>query len=69
MCLLMSSADTVWHIDLVKITMFEMVQSRLEAFTVPFDFAYTNAVGLGGDVQDTDTVTASIQVDSSTNYI
>lgn len=68
----MSSADTVWHIDVIdfiKIATFEMVQSRLEAFTVPFDFAYTNAIGLGDDVQNTDTIIASILLDSSTNYI
>jgi hypothetical protein len=36
--------------------------------TVSFDFAYTKAVGPGGDVQNTDTVIALIMVDSSTNY-
>ena len=33
--------------------------------TVSFDFAYTKAVGPGGDVQNTDTVVALIMVDSS----
>ena len=61
-----------WHTDLAKIDMPGMVQSRLVTAgginTVSCDFAYTKAVGPGGDVQYTDTVVALLTVDSSTNY-
>eukprot|EP00435_Cladocopium_sp_Y103_P060151 s367_g21.t3 len=36
--------------------------------TISFDFAYTKAVGPGGDVQATDSVAALVLVDSVTNF-
>ena len=62
-------AQHVWHIEQGKIQQLRDDGVKAgEVPTVSFDFAYTRAVGAGGNVNNTEQVIALILVDSQTNF-